>query len=249
MSNTIAIRSRSAPLLHNSITISSKYDPWTDMSAQPKITVDEDLLAVSAYLYRRYKNNPELRFASLQSVASQHVVEDQDRQRAEEIAEYFSKQIVLARLKDTVSVFQEAVAKFISGNRRTINTDAVGLVYRLPEYYEYTVSMQEYYAKNFADHEYRETPFEHCVRLLMPHMNIEHNSRHLKSTQYWFKDAETGNPALITVTSKNQLQHVWDKVFNAGRDSGLNISGMFETRKHYGEFSYMSCYNGWELEI
>ena len=233
-----------------SITISSTYDPWTDMSTPPKKTYsNEDLLAVSAYLYRRYKNNPELRFTNLLENAGECVVEGQDRQRAEEIADYFSKQIVLARLKDTVSVFQNSVASFLSGDRKTIKTADVGLIYRLPEYYEYAVSILEYHTGHFADHEYYEVPLQYSTRLLMPHMSIEHNTRQLKSIQYWFKDRETGNPAMITVTAKNQLQHVWDKIFNAGRTDGINISGMFDTRKHYGGFSYMTCYNRWELEI
>jgi hypothetical protein len=234
-----------------SITISSQYDPWTDMHVQPKMTsVSEDMLAVSAYLYRRYRDNPEIRFnTSIQSESVGRTIHDQDRQRAEEIADYFSKQIVLARLKDTVSVFQNSVASFLSGDRKTIKTADVGLIYRLPEYYEYAVSMLEYHTGHFADHEYYEVPLQYSTRLLMPHMSIEHNTRQLKSIQYWFKDRETGNPVMITVTAKNQLQHVWDKIFNAGRTDGINISGMFDTRKHYGGFSYMTCYNKWELEI
>lgn len=250
MSNSTVLNS-SVPWLRKNITISNKYDPWTDMQVQSKmITVNEDLLAVSAYLYRKYRDNSELRFTtSLQGVASQHLIEGQDRQRAEDIAVYFSKQIVLARLKDTVSEFQNAVARFINSDRSTIKSTDVGLIYRLPEYYEYALTMLEYHNGHFADHEYCEFPLQYSTRLLMPQMSIDHNSRHIKSTQYWFKDRETGNPAMITVTAKNQLQHVWDKVFNAGRTDGLNISGMFETRKHYGGFSYMTCYNRWELEI
>jgi hypothetical protein len=226
--------------------------PWMRTFAQPTkmTTSNEDLLAVSAYLYRKYRDNPELRFTtSLQSVVSQNLVEVQDRQRAEDIAVYFSKQIVLARLKDTVSDFQNAVAHFISGNRSTIKSTDIGLIYRLPEYYEYALTLLEYHNSHFADHEYHEFPLQYSTRLLMPHMSIDHNSRQLKTTQYWFKDRETGNPAMITVTAKNQLKHVWDKVFNAGRTDGINISGMFETRKHHGGFSYMTCYNRWELEI
>ena len=251
MSNSTVLNS-SVPWLRKNITISSKHDPWTDMSPiQTRMTTaNEDLLAVSAYLYRKYRDNTELRFTtSLQTVASQNLVEVQDRQRAEDIADYFSKQIVLARLKDTVSDFQNAVANFISGNRSTIKSTDIGLIYRLPEYYEYALTLLEYHSSHFADHEYHEFPLQYSTRLLMPHMSIDHNSRHIKSIQYWFKDAETSNPAMITVTAKNQLQHVWDKVFNAGRTDGLNISGMFETRKHYGGFSYMTCYNKWELEI
>jgi hypothetical protein len=253
MSNSTALK---APRVifgpqSKSITISSKYDPWTDMATPPKKTYsNEDLLAVSAYLYRRYRDNPEIRFnTNLQSESVGRDIQGQDRQRAEEIAEYFSKQIVLARLKDTVSDFQQAVASFLSGDRKTIKTADIGLIYRLPEYYEYALSMLEYHADHFADHEYCEIPVQYATRLLMPHMSIEHNTRHLKSIQYWFKDRETGNPAMITVTAKNQLQHVWDKVFNAGRTEGINISGMFDTRKHYSGFSYMTCYNRWELEI
>jgi len=226
--------------------------PWLRTFAQSnKMTaISEDMLAVSAYLYRRYRDNPEISFnTNVQSESVGRDIQSQDRQRAEEIADYFSKQIVLARLKGDVSDFQNAVAIFLSGDRKTIKTTDIGLIYRLPEYYEYALSMLEYHRSHFADHEYCEIPLQYSIRLLMSHMSIEHNTRHIKSIQYWFKDAETGNPVMITVTAKNQLKHVWDKVFNAGRTEGINISGMFDTRKHYSGFSYMTCYNKWELEI
>lgn len=244
---------------HKTVTISNT--PWSVMATKSLSTnpffersppfAAVDLLAVSAHLFRRYRDDPVNRFSDLFHTAKYMVIEDQDHERAGEIASYYSEQIVLAQLRgDPISDWQRAVAKFINSDRLRLVSDGGGtghgLVYRLPEYYENAVMMRRFFEEHFEEHKYIEMIGTQDTRQLRPLTKVSHNTRDEKVTQYWLKDIETGNPTMISVDSKNQLKYLWDTIFD--RDEKVKIEGNFVNRTHVLGVNYTNSRN-WRLAI
>lgn len=231
-----AISSHTPWSLKNNTLVSQRnlLSPWRDEREPDR--AQTDLLAVSAHLYRRHKDDPMLRFTDLIGASRHLVIEGEDRQRAEEIAEHFGKQIVLAQLRGTVTEFQRMVGGFIASDRLCLQHSGQGMVHRLPEYYENDMKMLEIRDTYFADHQYipvceDDSRFYPTTRTLIPIDTIERNTRNSKVVQYWFKDSMTGNPAMLTVDVGNQLKYMWDRVFNTQRD-GIDITAAFMNHEH-----------------
>jgi hypothetical protein len=246
--NTITPPILSWPFLtseHNAVP------PWVNPLArnvkESESTVD--LLAVSAFLYRTHKDDPDNinRFSDLFLAAISNSITQEDHDMAEDTAQHFSKQVVMAQLRGEVSDFQRAVGVFLSGKRLRLEGTSVGLVYRLPEYYDMDTKWLAMRVKHFFEHEYVEVTHDFYTRKLIPIDCIRHHTQNFKTTRYWFKDAQTGNPVALKIDTNNQLKYIWDNIFNSHKDSVLEVTGMFQTRKTLGT-QYM-CSEKWKLEI
>jgi hypothetical protein len=208
--------------------------PWRDTELRQ--TSQTDLLAISAHLYRRHKDVPMLRFVDLIGASRHLVIDDKDRRRAEEIADYFGKQIVLAQLRGTVTDFQKAMGSFLATDRLTLEHREQGMIHRLPEYYENDMKMLEIRDTYFADHQYitvceDDSRYNPTTRTLIPIDTVERNTRNSKVVQYWFKDSMTGNPAMLTVDVGNQLKYMWDRMFNT-QLNGIVVTAAFMNHEH-----------------
>jgi hypothetical protein len=236
----------------NVISKPSPLWPFNDTTAwnssPPPQRSNHDLLAVSAQLYRKFRNDPSSRFGVnlIETSKFMMIIEDQDRQRASEIVDHFSEQIVLAQLQgDFISDFQRAVAEFINSDRLTLRHDQAGLVYRLPEYYESDLKTRNIIRTNFGDHECVRDD-DRAIRKLCPIDTVERNTRQQSVIQYWFKDSHTGNPTVLPVDSKNQLKYLWDALFYAKKE--LVVSADFQKRTHSSGTNYIFG-RAWKLEM
>jgi hypothetical protein len=209
------------------------------------IDVGYDLLAVSAYLFRRYRNDPANRFSNLIQVKCPEV-EEQDRQRADDIARHFSEQIVMAQLRgDPITDFQQAVAGFINGNRMTLREGRQGMIYRLPEYYENDIKVRDMFNIHWCEHTFVPADYR-GIRTLVPVDTVARNTRHESVIQYWMKDEVTGNPTVLTVDSKNQLKYLWDHQF--ARGESLSVSAEYQNRTYVTGQNFVQG-KSWRLEI
>jgi hypothetical protein len=240
------------PIIMNGVTVGHynagpKTNPWTiNKNIQYS---DVDLLAVSANLYRRFKNEPENRYTDLFQAAKFTNITTEDHELAEKIALYFSKQIVMAQLRGDVTEFQRTAGAFISSNRLTLEYCEVGLIYRLPEYYEADKKFIAMRDICFREHEHVDVTDDFYVRKLIPIETIAHDTRNAKLTEYWFSDVETNNPVMLTVGTKAELKYLWDRIFKSTRDNQdtISVSGVFQTRKHRLNMQYLHSTN-WKLE-
>jgi hypothetical protein len=225
-------------------------DLWTNpfkmTTTLRSVDAGYDLLAVSAYLFRRYRNDPANRFSDLIQMSKRCPIEGQDRQRAEEIARHFSEQIVLAQLRgDPITDFQQVVAEFVNSNRMTLREGRQGMIYRLPEYYENDIKVRDMFSVHWCDHKF--VPADNRgVRTLVPVDTVERNTRHESVIQYWLKDEVTGNPTMLTVDSKNQLKYLWDDQF--ARSESLSVSAQYQNRTHANGQNFVQG-KSWRLEI
>lgn len=239
------------PFLTSTNSAEVHLPPWANPLAknvkESESTVD--LLAVSAFLYRTHKDDPDNinRFSDLFLAAISNSITQEDHDMAENTAQHFSKQVVMAQLRGEVSDFQRAVGVFLSGKRLRLEGTSVGLVYRLPEYYDMDTKWLAMRVKHFAEHEYVEVTDDFYTRKLIPIDCIRHHTQNFKETRYWFKDVQTGNPVVLNIDTNNQLKYIWDSIFNSHKDSVLEVTGMFQTRKISGT-QYM-CAHKWKLEI
>ena len=70
-----------------------------------------------------------------------------DRTRATEIRNYYSKKIMMMLLKQRqLSVYREDLRTFINTNGQIFKKDMMPLVYKLPEFYDYDNLVDELFA-------------------------------------------------------------------------------------------------------
>jgi len=207
-----------------------------------------DLLAASAHLYRVHGNNLE-RFQGLglnDGDGFKNQLTDEDFKLADDIADYFSKIIVLKGLRgESLTEFHRMVADFLT-DRCKYDNEMAGMIYRLPEYYDMDqqfLEMKDFY---FNDHEHVSILLSRHSRKLAPITKILRITRAYKVVQYWFKDIETGNPVNIDIDLKNKLTHLWDHFFKTCKE--ISIEGEYFDWTHPLKLQCTTVKN-WELKL
>lgn len=209
-----------------------------------------DLLAVSSHLYRVYGNDSTRFFQGLGMGEFDGVekfkLTDEDFKLADNVADYFSKMIVLRELRgEKITDFHREVAGFLT-DRYNFNYEIVGVIYRLPEYYDMDRRFLTMKDTHFNEHEYVSILTHRHSRTLVPLDKISKMTRAYKVDQYWFKDKETGNPVNIDIDHKNKLSHIWDYFFDTVEE--LDIEGEYYDWTHQLKVQCTTVKN-WELKL
>lgn len=210
-----------------------------------RVRVTYDLLAASVHLYRVHGNNPE-RFNGLGLDEVVQDISDEDFKLADNIADYFSKMIVLREMRgDQLTDFHRVVAGFLT-DRYIFNYEIVGMIYRLPEYYDMDQRFLKMTDTYFNDHKYVSILLHKQSRTLSPIDKISKMTKGFKVVQYWFKDKETGNPVNIDIDHKNKLSHIWDYFFETAEE--LDVEGEYYDWNHQLKVQCTTVKN-WELKL
>lgn len=236
-----------------SLTISSVQDlidPFTynQMGLKPKQqTINEDLLAISACLYRQFKNTGS-RFTEFNEALDLITVTDSDRAEAELIADHFDKQIVMTLLNGReLSKFQDSLNKFLTSDRRSYTSETKGMIYRLPEFYEYdndlTNLVNEHYSK-FRMEIAGKTLGNEMV--LKPIMSLTKNLRSGNKKHYWLKEVDNNIPVMLQFKTDNPLLYMWEHMFNT-RSTITIGNAAFVGKNHPRGLQYATS-DKWEMK-
>lgn len=179
-------------------------------------------------------------------------IEQGDRDKAQEIRDYYSKKVMMLKLKGNgkMSSFREDMNKLVHSDGLIFKETMIGVAYWLPKFYEYDLELDSIKSQvspnhNFEDLDKRGVPnVKPLVVDLSPIKKIKRVSKRTKFFEYWFKDEATDAGVVMILEEKNQLQHLWDYLFE--RESILKIKGNY-VRKHRDNFEYFSI-NNWELD-
>jgi len=205
---------------------------------------EDDVLAVSCAWKRQRDTTPaEFIYSKLTDKKLFDSVNNDDRELARVIRDYYSKKIMMLTLKgNKLTSFRKDLNTYIHGDTNKVTDELLPLIYRLPEFYDYDMKIEEIKlsledrpkgAKLEKLHG-KQTVFE-----LSPITIVKKHNKRVKVMEYWF-EGKGSTPVLIQLEPKNPLLHIWDDIFNSKKV--LQISGL-PFIKHMDDFEYLSIKN------
>lgn len=179
-------------------------------------------------------------------------VEQQDRDKAKEVRDYYSKKVMMLKLKGNgqMSKFREDMNKLIHSDGLIFKEDMIGIAYWLPKFYEYDTELDDVKShvittQNFESMNQQGSPItRNLSATLSPIKCLKRMSKRTKAFEYWMKDDKLNSGVVLNLEEKNQLQHLWDHIFTT--ESSIKIKGNYTRRTRDG-FEYFSITN-WSLD-
>lgn len=208
----------------------------TEYLSEPTVlNASIDTLVLSCHTYRQ-GNNPQfgLEFYIKKSNLSTDFVEDCDREMADDIRKYYGHKISMQILSQKpISKFRNDLRVFLLSDGKTITTDVVGMISRLPAFYHYDKTLEKL-AENFSFQTPKNLQGELELQFLK---SIPRVSRGVKCEDFWFLSTSTKYPVLITINNQNTLFDLWQKYLKVNQT--IVISGRFIVRKDR-DINYLS---------
>lgn len=216
----------------------------------------EDMMATRVHEYKidplvlscaRHRCNLGTSFETAEGI-----VTSDDYTKAEEIRKYYSQKLCLASLKEgELSEFRKSLAEYLNQESKTTLLDKqIGIVYRLPEFYDYDTSVEslvsEYGTRRFTDDELQGDYSTIKNINVVPLLKIRRQTRRGNLLHYWAKDG-TNMLYRFVVDADNQLLWAWEEIW---KSNSLTINGNLYPNKLYGRneesFDYYKV-NNWKL--
>lgn len=175
----------------------------------------EDLLVLSCTWYRlRQERNANRSIGVSPSKLLDRVlfenINEQDRELASKIKDYYSKKIMMLKLKSIpFTQYRDDLNHFIHGDGLKFEEKICGLVYRLPEFYEYDTEFDE--ITRDCKKEVDQKKSIKVTHTLTHIGTMRVNKRTSKKIEYWFKN-EYNEIANISLEPHNPLLKIWDKL-------------------------------------
>jgi len=227
----------SSPGLFANITALNAVD--FNMSHEPHVKkyqvyeIENDLLALSVAWFRLRKQHANGGTYTpisklLDSELLKHV-SGEDIAQAQVIRDYYSKKIMVMKLKGTqLSRYKQDLSTFVHSDGKIFKEDMCPLVYRLPEFHEYDTQLDELYGTYNREITIKA---EHSKNLKLV-KSLTVGRKYNKRKEYWFSD-EHSNLHRLSFTHDNPLLSLLDLYTK----NELTISGRWrKTNKDDREF-------------
>lgn len=208
----------------------------------------EDVLALSVTWKRLNKTNPSV-LSNVSNLLSKELfmhVTDEDRELGKEIRDYYSKKIMVWKLKNTqFSKFRDELNAYIhSPTPFLVKNNLMGMIYYLPYFYEYDTGVDEVrYLVNSKSNITLQMKSS-IPRTLVPLSKVISKRKNATTNHYWFKDVETEMAVQFVLDVTNPLEHIWSTLF--AKNEPMKIKGLYH-KKSRDDFEYFSVKN-WTLE-
>ena len=207
----------------------------------------EDVLALSVTWKRLNKTNPSA-VASVSNLLSKELfmhITDEDRELGQEIRDYYSKKIMLWKLKNArFSKFRDDLNAYIhSPTPLLVKNDLLGMIYYLPYFHEYDTGVDEVRVTVRTRSEKILQMGSNLPRTLQPLSKIVSKRKSATTNHYWFKDVETECAVQLVFEVSNPLEHIWAKLFS--KNEVMKITGLYH-KKSRDDFEYFTIKN-WKL--
>jgi hypothetical protein len=136
----------------------------------------------------------------------------EDRERANVIRDYYSKKIMMFTLRGQhLTKFRKDLSTFVHGDSQVVKEEMLPLVYRLPEFYDYDIELEEMFRDlNTTFQGSRIASAEILSLTPIKKFTVKRKSR--KFVEYWLKD-ENNIAYKIEIDTSNELLHLWDHFF------------------------------------
>ena len=231
---------------------------WDEISIQSKyheavkkyevLESPEDVLALSVTWKRLNKINSSA-VASISNLLSKELFEhitDEDRELGEEIRDYYSKKIMLWKLKNArFSKFRDELNSYIhSPTPLLVKNDLLGMIYYLPYFHEYDTGVDEVRVQVNPKINVSLQLVRTKSRELEPLQKIVSKRKSAVTNHYWLKDIETNSAVQFVFDVSNPLEHIWSMLF--AKNKIMKVTGSYYAKSR-DEFEYLSVKN-WKLE-
>ena len=176
--------------------------------------INKDLLALSVCWarYRKTRNDPGPQPTITKLLDSElfRLVTEEDIAQANIIRDYYSKKIMVLKLKNVgFTAFREDLNTFIHNEGKTFKESMLPLAYRLPEFYEYDIEFEKMAFEYNREVKRNNDPNVVTVKQLKFIKKLSVNTKRQKRKEYWFSDRHN-NLVLLNVESSNPLLSLMD---------------------------------------
>jgi hypothetical protein len=198
--------------------------------------ISQDLLALSVCWarYRKNRHSPNLQPTITKLLDNElfRLVTDDDVAQANVIRDYYSKKIMVWKLKNiNLTNYRQDLNSFIHSDGKMFKESMLPLAYRLPEFYEYDVEFEKMsfdYNKEVKLQPVANYPATTKHLTYIKSMPV--NTRRLKKIEYWFSD-NNNNLVQMNIDTHNPLSSLLDKVITRG---SIDLEGRYATRNRDG---------------
>ena len=171
------------------------------------------------------------------------VINQEDRDRANVIRDYFSKKIVMITLRgQNLSSFRKDLNTFIHGDCKVVKEELMPLIYRLPEFYDNDIQHDEMF-RDFNKHFEDTSKLWRGTKTLKPVRKFFINLKTKKFLEYWLTD-ENNRGYRIEIPFENKLNHLWEHFF---KQETIPILGAYRYSEHDGINYYQI--KDWEIDF
>jgi hypothetical protein len=208
----------------------------------------EDVLALSVTWKRLNKTNPSA-VSNISNLLSKELfnhITDEDRELGQEIRDYYSKKIMIWKLKNArFSKFRDELNTYIhSPTPLLVKNDFMGMIYYLPYFHEYDTGVDEVRVQVNSKINVSFQMVRTKSRELEPLQKIVSKRKSAVTNHYWLKDIETNSAVQFVFDVSNPLEHIWSMLF--AKNEIMEVTGSYYTKSR-DEFEYLSVKN-WKLE-
>lgn len=167
-----------------------------------------------------------------------------DRNSATEIRDFYSKKIMMWNLKgNNITKYRQDLSKLIQSDGTMFKEDMLGLAYYLPAFYKYDSDIEEIRLTT----ECRKIPHIGTgTKTLEPIKKITKKSKRQHVNEYWFKEAHSNSPVVLSLQAKNPLEHIWDNMFDHSETLPIQANYIHKIRD---DFEHYFIGDKWELKI
>jgi len=214
-----------------------EYTLRSDVKKYEVYEISQDLLALSVCWarYRKVRDKSGISYPAITKLLDSELfrlVTDEDIEQANAIRDYYSKKIMVWKLKNIkLTSYREDLNSFIHCDGKTFKESMLPLAYRLPEFYEYDVEFDKMsfdYNKEVKSQPVANYPA--TTKHLTYIKSLTVNTRRLKKIEYWFSDNHN-NLVQMNVDTHNPLSSLLDKVITKG---SIDLEGRYATRDRDG---------------
>jgi hypothetical protein len=227
--------------MNNAVT----WDSNGNVKKYEVVETTEDILALSVTWHR-------LRLLGINTIERPTTLTDnilfteinqEDRNRADTIRDYFSKKIVMITLRgQNLSSFRKDLNTFIHGDCKIVKEEMMPLIYRLPEFYDNDIRHDEMF-RDFNKHFEDTSKLWRGTKTLKPVRKFFINLKTKKFLEYWLKD-ENDRGYRIEIPFENKLNHLWEHFF---KQETIPILGAYRYSEHDGINYYQI--KDWEIDF
>jgi hypothetical protein len=191
--------------------------------------ISKDLLALSVCWARlrkgRVENQPFITITKLLDSELFRLVSEDDIAQANVIRDYYSKKIMVLKLKNTgFTSFREDLNTFVHSDGKTFKENMMPLAYRLPEFYEYDVEFEKMLFDFNREVKRMDQPHVFHTKQLKFVKQLLVNKKQYKRKEYWFSD-RSNNLVNINIDTSNPLLSLMDIVVSK---NDITINGKFK---------------------
>jgi hypothetical protein len=238
--------------LSGSVTWDSNSSTNGNVKKYEVFETSEDILALSVTWHRlRLPGNHiinSIRPTTLTDNILFTEINQEDRNRADIIRDYYSKKLMVMTLRgQRISKFRKDLNTFIHGDCKIVKEEMMPLIFRLPEFYDYDIQLQEMFSdlnKQFEDTEDQAYGAAYGgKKILKPMKKFVVKLRTNKFSEYWLKD-DDNKAYKIEIPIENKLNHLWEHFFE---QESIPLQGHFRYMERDG-INYFHLKN-WEIDF